>query len=404
MPGRSDQHTGEAPDGPVQNPPDAPGAGRTRPLEALENAAAVTGRLAHDFGNFLTGILGFAELAATQVQRDSQAELYVREVVNSARQAAAWTQRLRLLSRRHAGPFTPAGLATVVAEEEGRLRPRWAPGVVLHVAVPAGLPPLAVDADSLRQVLAELLDNAREAIPRQGVVTLAARRVDLTEADCADLIGAAVPGQHVEVTVTDTGTGIAPEVRRRLFVEPFCTTKVRHRGLGLGVVHGILQTFRGGLRLGPDPERGAAVKVYLPVAAEAAAPGAVRGPRLLVVEDDPLLLGYMATALQTAGYRVEVAASGAEALAVHGAAAEPFALVLSDVMMPHMSGFELGRRLRRLDPGVNLLFMSGDATELAREPGLGQFGLLSKPFRPEALLQAVRAALQRPAAAATQGE
>lgn len=393
MPGLSDQHAGEAPE-----------TGRTRPHEALESAAAVTGRLAHDFGNFLTGILGFAELAAAQVQRESQAGLYVREVVSSARQAAAWTQRLRLLSRRHAGPFTPAGLVAVVAEEEGRLRPRWAPGVVLHATVPAGLPALAIDADSLRHLLAELLDNAREAIPAQGVVTLAARRVDLTEADCAEFVGAAAPGPHVEVTVTDTGTGIGPEVRHRLFAEPFCTTKVRHRGLGLGVVHGILRTFRGGLRLGPDPERGTAVKVYLPVAAESATPGAARGPRLLVVEDDPLLLGYMATALQTAGYRVEVAASGAEALAVHGAAVEPFALVLSDVMMPHMSGFELGRRLRRLDPEVNLLFMSGDATELAREPGLGQFGLLSKPFRPEALLQAVRAALQRPAAAATQGE
>src|SRR5207244_7387251 len=138
---------------------------------------------------------------------------------------------------------------------------------------------------------------------------------DLSEADCQEMLGNAAPGPHVEVTVTDTGSGLSPEVRGRLFRELFHSTKMRHRGLGLAVVYGVLQTYRGGIRFGPDPAQGTAVRLFLPTANQTLKPtgGNARAcseprPRLLVVDDDPLILRFIATILESEGYRVQVAA------------------------------------------------------------------------------------------------
>jgi signal transduction histidine kinase len=377
---------------------------RARVEAHCTNAARLTGKLAHDFGNVLTGILGFTELALLQLPGDSLPRRYATEVWESAQQGARWVQKLRRFAPRRAGEFAPASLAAAVATEEARVRPAWGAGVALHVALPQGLPPLAVEAESLREALAQLLDNAREAISDEGVVTLSARVVELAEADCQELFGAAASGRHVEVTVTDTGGGLPPEVRRRLFAEFFFSTKVRHRGLGLAVVHGILRTYRGGLRFGPDPAQGTAVRLFLPVAADGGLseePTARRqGERVLLVDDDPLILRFMTMVLEGAGYRTESAAGGAEALTRY--AAEPFRLVLTDVLMPQMDGFELVRRLRERDPGVNALFISSaESFRVGEDDAVRRFGVLVKPFRPESLLHAVRTALDRRAAPAS---
>jgi CheY-like chemotaxis protein len=275
----------------------------------------------------------------------------------------------------------------------------------LHLAVPDDLPPVAVDPEPLRQLLGHLLANAREAIAEAGVVTLSARRTDLEELDCLDLLGNPMAGPHVELVVTDTGCGISPEARARLFLEPFFTTKPRHRGLGLAAVFGLLQSHRGGLRLGPTLEQGTAVRVFLPLAFEAsrstlgdASPSLASGEKVLVVDDDPLLLQFVCTTLQRAGYRVQGAAGADEALHSYTAAAkEPFRLVLSDVLMPRMNGFELARHLLGRDPTVNLLFISGHVPPSFPHDDLlaRNFELLPKPFRPDELLRAVRTALDR---------
>lgn len=364
----------------------------------LENAARLTAKLAHDFGNVLTGILGFAELTLGQLPADSLPRRYVEEVLLSAQQGARWVQKLQLFGRRRSRNFLPASLHAAVAAEEARVRPAWGPSVALHVALPADLPPLAIEGESLREALAQVLDNAREALTAEGVVTLSARVTDLGEADCRALFGGAVPGRYIEVTVTDTGSGLAPEVRRRLFGDLFFSTKLRHRGLGLALVYGILQTYRGGLRFGPDPAQGTAVRLFLPAAASAVPPGLAgprpQGERVLVVDDDPLIVRFVTTVLESAGYRTESAAGGAEALARYTAAAEPFRLVLTDVLMPQVDGYELARRLRQQDPRATVLFLSNESPSPSAPPDvLGRFGLLAKPFRAEALLQAVRAAL-----------
>ena len=388
-------------------------AGWPRPLERariqqhLESAAKITSRLAHDFGNVLTGILGFAELTLNHLPTDSLPHRYVKEVWESAQQGARWVQQLHLFSRRRFGEFPPVAIQTVVGEEEARVRPTWAPNVALHVALQPELPTVAVEAGALRQVLAQILDNAREAIAGQGIVTITARLTDLSEADCQEMLGGAMPGPHIEVTVTDTGAGLTPEARQRLFADLFHSNKVRHRGLGLAMVYGVLQAARGGLRFGPDPAQGTAVRLFLPVAGlpvPKQAPIREGKQRVLVVDDDPLILRFIATILEGVGYRVQVAAGGAEALALYTTAAEPFRLVLSDVVMPSMNGVELAQRLRQHDPGVNLLFVSSEVPAAPQVEGLIQPGFLAKPFRADMLVQAVGSALERGRSTAPVGQ
>lgn len=366
--------------------------------DRLEVAAKLTGKLAHDFGNVLTGILGFAELSLSQLQPESLPHHYLKEVWQSAQQGAQWVQKLQAFSRRRAAPSPPASLSSVVALEQARVRAAWGADVALHVSLPADLPPVAVEGEALRTALAQLLDNARDAVTGTGVVTVSARVVELTEADCHALLGGAVPGPHVEVTVTDTGAGLSAETEQRLLRELFYSSKVRRRGLGLAVVYGVMQSYRGGLRFGPHPAQGTAVRLFLPAAAapQAAGPAPAGGAgRVLIVDDDPLVLRFISAVLEGAGLRTRAAAGGAEALSAYASASEPFALVLADVLMPQMSGYELARRLRRHDPGVNLLFISSEAGDPRgpQDDEAARYPSLAKPFRADGLLRAVRSAL-----------
>ncbi len=233
----------------------------------LEELAGVTGRLAHDFGNVLTGVLGFTELALTQLAPGATAHRHLSEVQQAARQGAQMIQKLSFFSRRRPLPQRSVPLRAVLAEEKVRVQRSWAPGVVLDLDVAEPLPDVALDIESLRQVVGQLLDNAYEAIRAEGRVTLRARRVDLAADECPGLIGSPAPGPAVELTVSDTGAGISPEVRRRLLTEVFVTSKAGHRGLGLAVVYGILKTYGGGFRMGPGPDGGTTARVFLPPAA-----------------------------------------------------------------------------------------------------------------------------------------
>jgi signal transduction histidine kinase/FixJ family two-component response regulator len=395
----------------------------------LEAAAAVAGHLAHDFGNVLTSILGFTELAlAQQAAANTPLASYLQEVYRAAQNGAQFTQQLRLFSRRQAGSSRTSQLGTLLAEQEARLFAVQPSGLHFRLSVPEDLPPINLDPDQLHQVLTALLDNAREALVGPGAISVSARAVDLTGSDCLDLYGACRPGPHVEVVIADTGQGLSPEVQRRLFTEPFFTSKPKRHGFGLAVAYGILRAHKGGLRLHPGEERGVVARVLLP-AATAPAEGSVwdsyrkdgwpdgerpaarpapqaEGERVLVIDDQPDVLHYVTTALEKAGYRAVGLGTCEAALSAYFAGGDdPFRLVLTDVVMPGMGGVELARQLLRRDPSARVLFMSGHVPS----PSWGDFcrradgslppgEMLAKPFRPEQLTKAVRAALDRPAA------
>jgi signal transduction histidine kinase/CheY-like chemotaxis protein len=417
----------------VAPPPWAQTLDRAARQQRLETTASVTRRLAHDFGNVLTGILGFTELAlAQQVPANTPLHSYLNEVYRAAQGGAHFTQQLRLFSRRQSSSSRSTALLPVLLEEAGRVRGTLSTGQHLQVSVPDDLPPIALDADVLRQIAGALLDNAREALVGPGSITLSARLAELSRGDANELYGSVRPGPHVEVCLADTGTGLSPEAERRLFAEPFFTTKPRRRGFGLAVAYGLLHAHQGGIRLYPT-ERGVVARFVVPVAARPAgheinpsasvadlahgsagaspSPGvslsqgvspsraALRGEKVLVVDDDPLVLEYVTTTLERAGYRVQPASSGEEALRLYFAQpGDPFRLVLSDVVMPKFSGVDLAGRLAKRDGNARVLLMSGQVpADYVRSEIAHQFELLAKPFSPEGLLRAVRLALDRPA-------
>jgi CheY-like chemotaxis protein len=359
--------------------------------ERLSQAARVASRLSHDFGNLLTSILGFSELALTQVQPGTVVHRYITEVFDVGRDGADWLQKLNYFCRCGVPDFTPAGLSGAFAEEEARLGP--AEAVRLHADIPADLPALACDADSLRQLLRQALDNAREAAGEKGVVTVTARVVDLGDSEAHMLIGNPSAGRFVEVVVADPGPGMSAELRARLWSDLFYSSKPRHRGLGLLIAYGIVHRFGGGLQIVPGRTEGTEVRVYLPAAASPVPAGPAE---LLVVDSDPQVLADARRVLESAGYHVSVAVSPPAALLVHQNAAQRFDLYLLAVHLPNLTGPELARRLLLRDPRAKFLFLHTPAgPALPRDGLLTPAALVHKPFAPPVLLHAVVGALKR---------
>jgi signal transduction histidine kinase len=234
----------------------------------LGDVAVIAGRMAHDFDNILTGIIGFSDLASPMLTAGSQAASFVGEIGKVGQRGIQFTQQLHQLSRSGQAKPNPASVTAAVAKEETRLR-LAAPNVRIEKDLPPGLAPVAMEAAPLQTLLGHLLDNAVEACLPGGQVKVAARPVELNETDARSFLGLAAAGPSLLVTVMDTGTGMKPEVRNRLFAEPFFTTKVRHRGLGLAIVYRILCVHRGGIQLDPVPAPGTGtqVRVVLPQAA-----------------------------------------------------------------------------------------------------------------------------------------
>ncbi|HEY2911486.1 MAG TPA: ATP-binding protein [Gemmataceae bacterium] len=237
--------------------------------QRLMDAGAIAGRMAHDFDNILTGILGFAELAVPLLPLGSQAASYIAEIAKGGQRGIAFTQQLHLFNRSGESKPTPGSVVATLGREEARLRPAMHAALRLEKDVPAGLPAVAVDAGPLQLALGHLFENAVEACPKGGTVRIAAGPVELTEAEARGYIGKVSPGSHLLIAFTDNGTGIKPEVRKKLFVQPFHTTKVRHRGLGLAIVYRIVAAHRGGLQIDavPAPGTGTSVRVVLPLVA-----------------------------------------------------------------------------------------------------------------------------------------
>ncbi len=234
----------------------------------LKDASVIAGRMAHDFDNILTGIMGFAELSQPLVPAGSQVARFVGEIGNVGSRGIVFTQQLHQLSRSSQVKPQPGSLALALAKEETRLRPGLPAGATVVSNVPQNLANVAMDPGPLGSVLGHLLENAIQASSPGGTIAVSARAVELSEAEARGYLGRVEGGPYIEVTVKDGGSGIKPEVRAKLFVEPFFTTKVRHRGLGLAVVYRILFAHRGGIRIDAavPPEPGTLVRVLIPLA------------------------------------------------------------------------------------------------------------------------------------------
>lgn len=245
--------------------------------EQLERSARLVGKLAHDFGNLLTGVLGFAELTLNQLTPGTLPHQFLKEVCDSGRQGASWVHKLQAFSRRGRPMNVRSDLAEAVARQEARIRSAWQGKAELAVQIAPDLPPVALDLAAVQTILENLLENALEALEQPGTIQLRVRTVDLSEQDCLLLMGKPRPGRFVELELTDPGRGVPEILQAGKLDEAFIAHRRRHRGLGLAVVYGILASTEGAIGFAPSPGKGSIVRVVLPINS-AAPPEAEKQP------------------------------------------------------------------------------------------------------------------------------
>jgi PAS domain S-box-containing protein len=377
---------------------------RLRQSQKLEAVGRLAGGVAHDFNNALAVILGHAEFALRQV--DPATPLYddIREIERAAQHSADLTRQLLAYARRQTIAPRRIDLNAAVTRSLKMLSRLIGEGVQLLWQPAAGLWPVTMDPAQLDQVLANLCVNARDAVGGDGTVTVSTANYTMG-ATAARRTPDAEPGEYATLTVHDNGSGMPPDVLERLF-EPFFTTKEVGKGTGLGLatVYGIVRQHHGFLTVDSAPGMGTTFQVYLPRnldQQESSGPprGAVKPPTgresILVVEDDPAVMQLVERALAAQGYQVTAALGPEAAMRCSSEHPGTFDLLLTDVVMPGMSGVELARRLMASRPGLRLLYMSGYTADLIAEHGVIEpdVAFLAKPFTLGEMAIAVRNAL-----------
>jgi signal transduction histidine kinase len=374
-----------------------------RQMQKLEALGRLAGGVAHDFNNLLTAIIGFGKLALDQLPADMPARADLEEVLRAAERAVGVTRQLLALGRRQMLQVQPVDLNKIVANMDRLLRHSLGEDVELVTVFGEDLPPVMGDPGYLEQVLLNLVVNARDAMPNGGKLFITTSLVELQPG--RDGVSPQIKaGAYVQLEVRDTGCGMSPEVLQRA-AEPFFTTKQPGEGTGLGlsVVFGIVRQLGGDVAIRSAPGEGCTVRVWLP-----AAPGAVVAdtkseaqrttPRgwetILVVEDEDFVRRYFVRVLESLGYRVLEAANGHEALERYGAVVNRIDLVMTDIVMPGMSGRDLAKRFRALRRDQKILFVTGFSKEMAGRNGIGESeAILLKPVTSEKLAVKVRAVL-----------
>jgi signal transduction histidine kinase/ActR/RegA family two-component response regulator len=373
-----------------------------RQAQKMEAVGRLAGGIAHDFNNLLTVIIGYCSLLLDDraVILDRREALL--QMRRASEQAATLTQNLLAFSRRQVASPVVVDMVAGIQALESMLRRFCGENVVLQLQLDDRTGMVELGEGQLEQVVINLVINARDAMPDGGRLVVATRRdqVDEPPADVPDL----APGAYAVLRVSDTGIGMDAETRARVF-EPFFTTKAAGRGTGLGLatVYGIVTQNGGAIAVRSEPGQGAAFSVWLPLTTRPLAlpahplgsPDPLRGYTVLLVEDEDDLRRLASLVLRKAGVTVLEAGGGAEALRVASAHAGTIDLLLTDVVMPGLDGFEVSRRLHESRPGLAVAYMSGYADQAleASSASVDEGILLRKPFTPEELLAHVTRAI-----------
>lgn len=377
-----------------------------RQSQKMEAIGTLAGGVAHDFNNLLTAILGNAAFLLDALGPDDERAEEVREIQKAGQRAAALTSQLLAFSRRQMVEPCIINLNAIITDTSRMLQRLIGEDIELHLSLDGNLASVRADPGHIGQVLVNLAANARDAMPTGGRLTIETANVILDER-FQRRHPEATPGEYVMMAVSDTGVGIPPEIIDRIF-EPFFTTKEigRGTGLGLSVVYGIVCQNEGHIFVESEPGRGTRFEIYLPaIQAPASEPwsgqeGFPRGgdETILVVEDEDVVREVAARILRSQGYTVLEARNGEEALRWCDQHGGPLHLLLTDVVMPQMSGQELARRVQALRPDVRVLFTSGYSDSIMRQQmPVVEGTFLQKPFAVRELLGKVREVLDAPA-------
>ena len=381
-----------------------------RQAQKMEAVGQLTGGIAHDFNNLLTVINGNIELAERNLEKGSDPAKVSRAIGNArqgAERAASLTQRLLAFSRRQPLSPKPLHLDRVVEGLSDLLKRALGELIQLKTVIGPNLWPVEADPNQIESALLNLAVNARDAMADGGTLTIETANAHL-DSGYAAACGDVTPGNYVMVSVSDTGTGMAPPVLSRIF-EPFFTTKETGRGTGLGLsqVYGFVKQSGGHVEVLSEQGQGTTVKIYLPrFTGDADGPQDERaaahdlsahGETILVVEDDDGVRAYSVEILRELGYQALEAADGRTALALIESGDQPIDLLFTDVVMPGMSGKELSEKARALRPELKILYTSGYTRDgFLRDgkldPGIS---LLAKPFTHQELASRLRELLDQ---------
>ena len=374
--------------------------------QKMESIGKLAGGIAHDFNNLLTIIKGYSQLPLADLKEGDPLRENFNEIQNAGERAARLTRQILAFSRRQILDMKVLDLNVILGDLDKMLRRLIGEDVELVTLLAESLGKVKTDSGQIEQVIMNLAVNARDAMPNGGKLTIETANVELDEEYARRHI-AVKPGRYVMLAVSDTGIGMTPEVKDRVF-EPFFTTKEKGKGTGLGLstVYGIVKQSGGNIWVYSEPGQGTTFTIYLPVVDEAVVEepeerpiaGTSRGGEtILIVEDDTNVRKLTSLILNRKGYRVLEASNGEQALDICRDLEKPLDLVLTDVVMPAMSGKRVIEELRRMQRTFKVLFMSGYTDNAIVHHGVLEVGtnFLQKPFTVDGLIGKVREVLDK---------
>jgi signal transduction histidine kinase len=380
---------------------------RLRQSQKMEAVGRLAGGVAHDFNNLLTVILGYAQILSDGVPMGSRLADSTGQIKSAAERAAGITRQLLAFSRKQVLSPRVINLNDTMMNLDSLLRRLIGEDIDVLTLPANDLGSVKADPGQIEQIIMNLALNARDAMPHGGKLTLETANTQLDESYATEHQPIA-PGNYVMLAVSDTGTGMSPEVQTRIF-EPFFTTKEVGKGTGLGLstVYGIVKQSGGYIWVYSEPERGATFKIYFPrvdqvveTAGQDRRPSdAMRGTEtILLVEDDPQLRQLSSSVLAHCGYKVLVASGPEEGLAIGEENHRDIRLLVTDVVMPGMNGRQLAERILKRSPKTRVLYISGYTNNAIVHYGVLDEGLwfLPKPFTLSALVAKVREVLDAP--------
>ena len=382
-----------------------------RQAQKMETIGRLAGGVAHDFNNLLTVIQGYCDLIQAKMAETDPLHSKLEQIRKAGKRAAALTGQLLAFSRKQMLAPTVLDLNSLVANLQGMLERLIGEDITLTTVLQPALWSVTADASQIEQVIMNLVVNARDAMPTGGKLTIETGNVRLDPISLlqhyANAPTEVLTGPYVMLAVTDTGCGIQQQIRAHLF-EPFFTTKEQGKGTGLGLAtaYGIIKQSGGDIFVYSEPDHGATFKIYLPahqipanhpVAAHPQASFSHGSETILLVEDEEMVRGLVKTALQDKGYTILEARCASEALALCTQHLDAIDLLVTDVVMPEMSGRQLAEQIRALRPSIKVLFTSGYTDDTVVRHGLltAEVEFLPKPFSTHSLTAKVRDVLDK---------
>ena len=374
-----------------------------RQAQKMEAVGRLAGGVAHDFNNLLTVILGYGDFVLSELPAGHPSLPHVQSIQHAAQRATELTRQLLAFSRRQILELRTVELNAIVLGMAPLLHRLIPENIALRTVLKSGLDPVRADAGQLEQVIMNLVLNSRDAMPDGGTLTIATDRAQIDQSSIAAHADARV-GDYVVLVVSDTGHGMDEQTQNQIF-EPFFTTKASGAGTGLGLatVYGIVRQSEGFIWVDSEPGQGATFKIYLPRTGKAIDPPAtshepasLRGSEtVLIVEDADPVRALMRESLTRQGYKILEASGGAAALEAISRLPAALDLLVTDVVMPGLSGRELAEQLKGKYPRLRVLFTSGYTDDAIIRQGILETGttFLQKPFTPETLSRRVRGIL-----------